>query len=468
MNTEFTTMDLASLILNEKNEKIKPENIRHNVQIFDIVGNYKGDTGASYSPKFLLFSGLGTNRHNASTMGHTMYEGTNLNIFDAEHIDTSNLNRLEYTFSYCDNLTTLEELQNWNTSNVKYMNSTFGTKWNLTSFHGLENWDTSNVVSITNFISYCHNVNTTEPLKNWDLSKVRTIYNMFYSINNNMDLCAFGNRDYVGVSIDSFISLSNSQTSLTNFTNCNFTNCNIQNFIISCSNLQNLSEISTWNITNCSIQRLTGYSQPRNFNPGYTMHGNNVKLWDLFGLQSYTNTSNLRSTGNYEITNCNAYEMFINQCNLSNVENIVMYDCNNSSQMFYYCNHITSISNMEMHFSATDGSTYQGCNLSMMFSSCSNLVDATSLDNWDYTDKVTTGSTRCVNVAQMFAYCNNLSNDSVYAITNFLYNTYNYISNGINLNNSNGFSAFAYTNINVQNILDSNRINELKSRGFRF
>ena len=36
--TNYTTMDLANMILQEKTNKITPENIRHDVQIFDIVG----------------------------------------------------------------------------------------------------------------------------------------------------------------------------------------------------------------------------------------------------------------------------------------------------------------------------------------------------------------------------------------------------------------------------------------------
>lgn len=71
--TNYTTMDLANMILQEKTNKITPENIRHDVQIFDIVGNYKGDTGAAYRPRRVQFTGVGLNTYNDSTMREPRY-----------------------------------------------------------------------------------------------------------------------------------------------------------------------------------------------------------------------------------------------------------------------------------------------------------------------------------------------------------------------------------------------------------
>lgn len=464
-NTEFTTMELANLILNEKNEKIKPENIRHDVQVFDIVGTYKGDTGASYSPKHIIFTGIGLDANNVYNM---YYNGTNLNIFDAEHLDTSNVTNLIGTFMYCSNLSSLEELQNWNTINVSNMKNTFGGQSSITSFHGLENWDVSNVQSISNFISSIHNIHTTNELINWDLSNVKNINTMFY-YGSDIDLCMFANRDYKGVTFDCIVSSFDNQKSLTNFTNCNFTNCKISNLIASCINLQNFSEISTWNFTDCNISYIAGYRDiPRQFRPGYTMHGNNISLAYLYPSNNMSYPHNLQTTGNYDITKCNAYMMFTNQTNLAQVENITMYNCNNAIYMFSNCSNITSIAGMEMHFSTNYGSDYNGL-VTYMFYNCHKLVDATALDNWTYTDTIVSGNVRTINTAYMFYNCNNLSDNSIYAISNFLCNISNYIlRNCYNLNNQNYMSIFCGTNINVQNVLSEDKINELTSHGFYF
>lgn len=71
--TNYTTMDLANMILQEKTNKITPENIRHNVQIFDIVGDYKGDEQFLYKPRRIQFTGVGLNKYNDSTFSDPHY-----------------------------------------------------------------------------------------------------------------------------------------------------------------------------------------------------------------------------------------------------------------------------------------------------------------------------------------------------------------------------------------------------------
>lgn len=71
--TNYTTMDLANMILQEKTNKITPENIRHNVQIFDIVGDYKGDEQFLYKPRRIQFTGVGLNTYNESTFSEASY-----------------------------------------------------------------------------------------------------------------------------------------------------------------------------------------------------------------------------------------------------------------------------------------------------------------------------------------------------------------------------------------------------------
>ena len=145
--TNYTTMDLANMILTEKTNKITPENIRHDVQIFDIVGNYKGDTGASYRPRRIAFSGAGMNGTNWGYGGFN-YPGANLDIFDVTHLDTSNATNISYTFYQTPNITTLRGLENWNTDNMTSFAYAFQYKYNLTNIDAVSNWNTSNVKSM--------------------------------------------------------------------------------------------------------------------------------------------------------------------------------------------------------------------------------------------------------------------------------------------------------------------------------
>jgi surface protein len=106
-------------------------------------------------------------------------------------------------FKYCDNLTTINGISNWDTSNVREMHEMFNgcralttldlNNWDTSNvermqnmFHGCEsleelilsNWNTSNVEEMQEMFNNCRNLHTLE-LNNFDMSNVRDTGNMF-------------------------------------------------------------------------------------------------------------------------------------------------------------------------------------------------------------------------------------------------------------------------------------------------
>lgn len=463
---EYTTIELADMILQEKTEKIKPENIRHNIQVFDIIGTYKGDTGASYAPANIpAFTGVGLNTTNDSTLTSTSYPYTNLDIFDVEHLNTGNAKRLYYTFYHCSNLTTLRGLTNWDTSNVTHMRNTFGGMYNITSLEELRNWNTNNVTYMCDIFKYMNNVNL-EPLINWDMNNMQIINYMHGS--RHYDLSLFADRNYTNIIVNKLLSF-NHQINLDNMYNCNFYNC-ILNMPFMFGNVKSMPEISTWYFDNCNICNLC-YYQPKDFKPEFTMNGKNMNLYFMWGSQ---NTSqyipNIISTGNYNIDGISAPYMFANASKINTVENITFTHAQDLSYMFNNCSNIVSINNMHVSFETNNGygDSYRLGQMSSMFYRCINLRDITCIENWQYIDNVSTGDTTPVELRYMFYGCNNLSNESLYAICNFFYNIRPYMNNTAqrNLLNNCSNGPFYGSNINLRNVLDEDMITKMNTRGF--
>lgn len=560
----YTTMDLANMILAEKTNKITPENIHYGIQIFDITGTYKGDTGPSYSPQRVQFTGIGTNNYNDSTRARIEYEGKNLDIFDAEHLDVSNATNLDYSFYYVRNINTLRGLSNWNTSNMISLDRAFNYLGQLTSVNELSNWDTSNVESMIYTFSYCYNLTDISGLSNWNISNVKTLYGTFQYCGNLVDLSPISNWDISNVidlgvmfrycnNLTNLSPINNWDTSNVQTMNNTFEECRsvidfsgISNWNISAvtelrgtfANCHNLQILPTWNVSNVknfygtfhnciSLQDYNSFTGlfinsrfdntcfrntpnfeftvneirdctflygalPMSDNANYinnTVHfincnfdtfnmldktfnistlnfrGSNCNMYRWLGAygsnNGYTYSTNLTHyTGQYNIDNCAAGQMFYYQRNLTDVQSIHFTNCNNTGSMFLECSNLLTINNLNIHF-ASRANIY----LNYMFQGCRNLVDATAIDNWTFTD--TSAYVRYINLYYMFGQCNNLSNESLYAITNFFINIApNVNSQYMNLSNSNGYSPFISTNIELNTRLNVSQLNRLAMAGY--
>ena len=82
-------------------------------------------------------------------------------------------------FSWCENLTDISPLENWNTSNVESMLSMFHYCENLTDISPLKNWNTSSVSNMSHMFHNCKSLTDISPLENWDTSNVTNMSEMF-------------------------------------------------------------------------------------------------------------------------------------------------------------------------------------------------------------------------------------------------------------------------------------------------
>ena len=487
--TNYTTMDLANMILQEKTNKITPENIRHDVQIFDIVGNYKGDTGASYSPRRIQFTGVGLNGNNYSYSQGWQYPGQNLDIFDAEHLDTSNARNINYSFYGTPQITTLRGLSNWNTSNFNSLENGFTGAYNLRDISQLANWDTGNVLTMSSLFSGQRNINNFDSLANWNVSSCTNFDYMFSSCNNLsntefMNNWTFSNDRKSVVGMFAYCNNLHDVTGMPDefFNNLNcynyysggsgiFMNSPITNFgdrhIVNCTfngifgNNVNLSILNNCYFSYSSISYITSMQATKDINFVCNINGDHLGLGSMFRCSDATNRFyyNQPSIGYINVDNVYAGYMFSASAELYNILGIHFTNCNSTEWMFCNCININTLNNINIHFA----SKYR-LNLQYMFENCYRLVDTTAFDNWTFTD--TSNQTRYIYINYMFYNCKNLSNNSVYAITNFLINIApNVVSQCMNLSSSNYNGPFGGS-IMINNVLDNTQLNRLVMAGY--
>lgn len=466
----YTTMDLANMILQEKTNKITPENIRHDVQIFDIVGNYKGDTGAAYSPQRIAFCGVGLNRGNAQNSAYitnAYYQGRNLDIFDVEHLDVSNVTNIDYSFYYTPYINTLRGLANWNTSNFTSLSNGFIYLGYLTNVNELTNWDISNVTNMANTFYGCHNLRDISGLANWDVSNVTIMCNTFSSCGNLSDLRPLTNWDW------------NGKNWYNTFAGCPITDVPENKYVSGSTFRNTFSGSSYCNIlnnfyfNNCTINGIFGahYTKASNNNWNFTLRGENIWCGCLFS-NSYnlsnnnSDVYNITHTGNIEADYCTFPYAYHRMQDLSYGDNINLRNAISLHYMFGNCDKFVNAGNMNIHIASSDY-----INLNGMFYYDTNLVDVTCMENWTFTDRSVYN--HYIYLPNMFYRCNNLSNESLYAITNFLIKIAPNVvqnsqySNGLNLSNLCSNAIFTGTNIQINARLNTTQLNRLYMAGYR-
>ena len=256
-----------NLILNEKETKILPENIKKDVQIFNIVGTLepdKPDQTKTVTPTIeeqvitpdtgyelasvtvgAVTSNIDSNiqagniKKDINILGITgTYEGSGGGSSDynaklvasngsisyyiteiSENLDTSGVTNMRYLFNGCLNLTSIPQFDTSNVNNMEYM---FSSCSNLTEIPLL---DTSNVTNMFRMVENCTNL-ITIPQLNTD--KVTTMYYMFEnctklsdeSLNNILAMCKNA-TSYTDTKTLKYIGLTSTQatkcTTLSNY-----------------------------------------------------------------------------------------------------------------------------------------------------------------------------------------------------------------------------------------------------------
>lgn len=145
-------------ILQEKEEKILPKNIKKDIEIFGVIGTLEGKSGSEYNA--------------------TLKSPTNRTSFEARYwlseidvLDLAGVTSLQGSFKSCSGLTKISNILN--SSGVNTLYETFTGCSSLTS---LSDFDTSNVTNMSQTFWNCKALIKAPSL---NTSKVTSMYQMF-------------------------------------------------------------------------------------------------------------------------------------------------------------------------------------------------------------------------------------------------------------------------------------------------
>ncbi len=427
------------------------------------------------------------------TTAYQLFRGcTNLTYVSLSDFDKGNITEMHFMFYNCNNLVTIDGLENINTSNVNYMHMVFRGCQKLTSLD-LTSWDISNATEISSLCSDCTNL-TSVNLSTWNTSNVTAMQSMFSGCTSLTEL------DLSNFNTSKVTYMSYMFGGCTNLTTLDISGWNINTDIYfdlldGCTNLNKIkllnsnattidriierlpsrtsssygdliiypvfsSEVDTatasskhWNIVSgIKIAEYTFNSSTDTlptFNEGFTYTYTDVDNGDgtitrtiisetLPSSISFKNKTGITSLSYLDTSNVTGmFNMFYNCKNLTSLD-VSSFNTSKVTSMyymFYDCNKLTSLD-------VSNFDTSNVTDMSYMFRNCSNL---TSLDvsNFD-TSKVT-------KMSWMFAYCTNLtslnlSNFNTSKVTK-MDNMFNGSNNLISIDLSN-FDTGKVTNMN--------------------
>lgn len=115
-----------------------------------------------------------------------------------ENWDVSNVTTLDGAFRNCFNLASLHGLENWDVSNVTDLERTFDNCRSLASLSELSGW-TPKPTSLYRTFIRCDEITTLEGLENFDLSDCTSLYSAFESCNKLVDISAISTWDVSNV-----------------------------------------------------------------------------------------------------------------------------------------------------------------------------------------------------------------------------------------------------------------------------
>lgn len=161
--------EYLELIKNEKDTKLLPKNIKKDVEILGVPGNYEGedtnvlmDSTLNYQGNFggyeIITKVTSLDTSNFSTTKN-LFIGFSELIEVPQQLDTSQVTDMQYMFSGCKKLTFIPEMNTSNVTNMYYM---FNGCAKLTTVPLL---NTSKVTNITNMFSGCSSLSN-ESLNN--------------------------------------------------------------------------------------------------------------------------------------------------------------------------------------------------------------------------------------------------------------------------------------------------------------
>jgi len=231
-------------------------------------------------------------------------------------LNLTGTNDLFFMFAFCNNITTIPNINSWDTSNVTNMINLFiecftfnddisgwnvsnvtdmgGMFDNATSFNQpIGTWDTSSVINMNMMFFYSSNFN--QDIGNWDVSNVTNMSQMF----NNSSFNNGGSPSISGWSTSNVTNMSGMFVS-TPF-NQNIDNWDVSNvtdmnsmFLFNTTFNQNLNSWDTSSVTNMSFMFLLT-----------TSFNGNISSWDVSNVTNMNSMFNGTTPFNQNITSWN-------------------------------------------------------------------------------------------------------------------------------------------------------------------
>ena len=170
------------------------------------------------------------------------FGGSHFSEIYLEPSAVSNLTTMQYMFSFCSNLTSLD-VSNWNTSNVTDMTMMFANCSGLTSLDA-SNWDISKIRSMYGIFYECSKLQSIN-VSNWDTSNCTSMWSMFAGCSSLKSLDVSNFRFSWGNLIDGMFAGCSSLKSLNVSGWGTIPGSSLEGMFNGCSSLESL-DLSSW------------------------------------------------------------------------------------------------------------------------------------------------------------------------------------------------------------------------------
>ena len=293
----------------------------------------------SYMSNLITFNSINFKVESTTDIRQIFFNNLNLkNIDSLSTWNTYNILSMQSAFANCSNLSSIEALSNWNVDKVEVMMSMFNGCTNLIDISGLSNWNVGKVTNMAGMFYCCKNLENVDSLANWNTSNVINMSFMFSGCKKLTNVNGLINWN-----------VSKVETMQQMFRSCiNLEEINLQNW--KTSPLENMSNMfGMWDdngqaLLTSKLKRiiLSNKFDTSKVTDMYGLFANNTLIED-YSFLIYLNTENVE----------NMQHMFLYNYGLINLNNLSTWNVGKAMSMV------------------------------AMFGFCSNLQDASAINNWD-------------------------------------------------------------------------------------
>ena len=165
-------------------------------------------------------------------------------------LNSDEIVNLEYMFSGCSSLKSIEGLKYLDTKKIKNFSEIFSGCKSLSDIKALENWNVSNGNNFKNMFWGCRSLSDIKSLENWNVSNGNDFSNMFCDCKSLSDIKSLEKWDVSnGIDFDSMFRECKSLSDIKSLKKWNVSNgINFEDMFSGCHSLLDRTPIQNWNI----------------------------------------------------------------------------------------------------------------------------------------------------------------------------------------------------------------------------